>query len=496
MCRDAPIAVFDSGIGGLTVFKAIKELLPGENLLCLADLQRMPYGNRDCESIIQYTKEALHFLEKQNVKLIVFACHTVSTVSSELICPIPMMNVLQAGIKTISPYQKIAILGTQRTIQSGIYEKSLHKLYPQMEILSIPCPKLALAIETQNPQIEEVTKEYIKPLKNIDAVFLACTHYPLIRPIFEKLFCQNVAILDPSKRMAEEVKEFLIQNDLFSTVKLEDQFYVTGREKEFASKASKILGEKVQAKLVNLVEENVSSKYKIELMSSKARIIMIEDEEDIAALIKMQGEISGYKVQVIGDGIEGYAAVVRDKPDLVILDVMLPGENGLDVCRKIKGNPETKNIPVIILSARGEEIDVVLGLELGADDYVPKPFSPKVLFSRVKAVLRRGKEGETPISSVKFGDFILDIERYHLRLKDKSYPLTLSEFGILRKLVSNRGKVLTRNQLLSDICEDAGIVDRNIDVHIASLRKKLGPTFDWIETVRGVGYRFREEAFN
>ena len=222
---------------------------------------------------------------------------------------------------------------------------------------------------------------------------------------------------------------------------------------------------------------------------------MIEDEEDIAALIKLQAELSGYKLHVEVDGVNGCRAIEREKPDLVILDVMLPGENGLDVCRKIKSNPETKNIPVIILSAKGEEIDIVLGLELGADDYVPKPFSPKVLFSRIKAVLRRGKETEKVARMVKFGDFILDIDRYLLRLKDKSFPLTLSEFGILRRLVSNRGKVLTRNQLLDDINnDDSFIVDRNIDVHIASLRKKLGPTFDWIETVRGIGYRFREDA--
>lgn len=224
---------------------------------------------------------------------------------------------------------------------------------------------------------------------------------------------------------------------------------------------------------------------------------MIEDEEDIAALIKLQAEISGYKLHVEVDGINGYRAIEREKPDLVILDVMLPGENGLDVCRKIKAGSETKNIPVIILSAKGDEIDIVLGLELGADDYVPKPFSPKVLFSRIKAVLRRSKETEKMVRMVKFGEFILDIDRYMLRLKDRSFPLTLSEFGILRRLVSNRGKVLTRNQLLDDINnDDSFIVDRNIDVHIASLRKKLGPTFDWIETVRGIGYRFREESLN
>lgn len=230
-------------------------------------------------------------------------------------------------------------------------------------------------------------------------------------------------------------------------------------------------------------------------MVKKKRILMIEDEEDIAALIKLQAELSGYKLHVEVDGINGYRAIEREKPDLVILDVMLPGENGLDVCRKMKMNPETKNIPVIILSAKGEEIDIVLGLELGADDYVPKPFSPKILFSRIKAVMRRGNEPEKFSQTVKFGDFILDIERYLLKENDRQYPLTLSEFGILRRLVSNRGKVLTRNQLLSDINnDDAFVVDRNIDVHIASLRKKLGPTFNWIETVRGIGYRFRDEV--
>jgi two-component system, OmpR family, alkaline phosphatase synthesis response regulator PhoP len=229
-------------------------------------------------------------------------------------------------------------------------------------------------------------------------------------------------------------------------------------------------------------------------MTQKKRIILVEDEEDIAALIKLQAEISGYKLHVEVDGINGYRSIEREKPDLVLLDIMLPGENGLDVCRKIKGHPDLKNIPIIIISAKGEELDVVLGLELGADDYVSKPFSPKVLFSRIKAVMRRGKEPEKNLRTFKFGDFILEIDRYILRKQDKVIPLTLSEFGILRRLVQNSGKVLTRNQLLDDINnDDAFIVDRNIDVHIASLRKKMGPTFDAIETVRGVGYRFKDE---
>jgi DNA-binding response OmpR family regulator len=226
----------------------------------------------------------------------------------------------------------------------------------------------------------------------------------------------------------------------------------------------------------------------------KTKLLLIEDEEDIAALLKLQAEISGYKFHVEVDGLNGLRAVEKERPDLVILDIMLPGLNGLDVCRKIKSNPELKDIPVIMISAKSEEIDIVLGLELGADDYVGKPFSPKVLFSRIKAVLRRGKEPDKTPKVIVFGLFTLEVERYLLRKKDKQIPLTLSEFGILRRLLSNKGKVLTRNQLLDDVQnDDAFIVDRNIDVHIASLRKKLGPNFNWIETVRGVGYRFKED---
>ncbi|MDF2549450.1 MAG: phoB [Chlamydiales bacterium] len=226
----------------------------------------------------------------------------------------------------------------------------------------------------------------------------------------------------------------------------------------------------------------------------KPRLLLIEDEEDIAALIKLQAEIAGYKLHVEVDGLNGYLFVEKDKPDLVILDIMLPGQNGLDVCRKIKNHPELKDIPVIVISAKSEELDVILGLELGADDYVTKPFSTKVLFSRIKAVLRRGKETEKESKIVSFGVFQMEADKYLLKKKDKSISLTLSEFGILKRLVFNRGKVLTRNQLLDDLQnDDAYVVDRNIDVHIASLRKKLGPNFAYIETVRGVGYRFKED---
>lgn len=226
----------------------------------------------------------------------------------------------------------------------------------------------------------------------------------------------------------------------------------------------------------------------------KPKIVLIEDEEDIAALVKLQAEIAGYKLTVASDGLNGYEQVLKEIPDVVLLDIMLPGQSGLDVCRRIKTHADLRHIPIIMISAKSEETDVVLGLELGADDYVTKPFSPRVLFSRVKAVLRRNSEGDKPVHSVTFGEFAIEFERYIVKKKDKLIQLTLSEFGILRRLVMNRGKVLTRNQLLDDLqSDDAFVVDRNIDVHIAALRKKLGPNFDYIDTVRGVGYRFKSD---
>lgn len=228
----------------------------------------------------------------------------------------------------------------------------------------------------------------------------------------------------------------------------------------------------------------------------KPKILIIEDEEDIVALIRLQGEIAGYKIISENDGLNGWRAIEREHPDLILLDIMLPGQGGLDVCRKLKAHPDPKlkEIPIIMISAKSEELDVVLGLELGADDYVTKPFSIKVLFSRIRAVLRRGSEPVKQEEVMTFGPFTMDVEKYQLRKYDKAITLTLSEFGILRRLLLSKGRVLTRNQLLDDLQNSDGyIVDRNIDVHIASLRKKMGPNFDSIETVRGVGYRFKDE---
>ncbi len=226
----------------------------------------------------------------------------------------------------------------------------------------------------------------------------------------------------------------------------------------------------------------------------KEKILLIEDEQDISDLVTINLEAAGYSVVDVYDGLEGFLAAEREKPDLIVLDIMLPGMNGLDVCRKLKNHPDLSRIPIIMISAKSEELDVVLGLELGADDYVTKPFSPKVLLSRVKAVLRRKEEPKTEAKIVAFGKFTLDADSYQLRKGSKLIPLTLSEFGILKRLATHPGKVMTRNSLLDDLHgDDAFVVDRNIDVHVASLRKKLGPNFDWIETVRGVGYRFKED---
>ncbi len=226
----------------------------------------------------------------------------------------------------------------------------------------------------------------------------------------------------------------------------------------------------------------------------KQKILLIEDEEDIAALIKLQAEMAGYAFSVAYDGLNGYETLQKQPPDLLILDLMIPGQNGLDVCRKVKANDALKHIPIIMISAKSEETDVVLGLELGADDYVTKPFSPRVLMSRIKAVLRRNNEDEPDEKRIEFGEYSIELETYIVKKKNKTINLTLSEFGILRRLAICPGKVFTRNQLLDDLQGDnTFVVDRNIDVHIAALRKKLGPHFDFIETVRGVGYRFKRD---
>ena len=227
-------------------------------------------------------------------------------------------------------------------------------------------------------------------------------------------------------------------------------------------------------------------------------IAAIEDEPDILEVISYNLQREGYRVQGIRDGDEGLQTIRREVPDLVLLDLMLPGLDGLQVCRRLKEDSATRNIPIIIVSAKGEESDVVAGLEMGADDYVTKPFSPRELLARVRAVLRRSQPEDVAEQSgskerIVAGDVTIDIGRHEVIVGGESATPTATELRLLHVLVSNPGRVFTRDQLLNKaIGHDAVVVDRNIDVHIRAIRKKLGNQRDLIETVRGVGYRARD----
>lgn len=201
-----------------------------------------------------------------------------------------------------------------------------------------------------------------------------------------------------------------------------------------------------------------------------------------------------YETLTAGDGPKALQLARQHDPDLILLDLMLPGIDGLEVCRTLKSSRETAHIPIIMLTAKGGETDVVTGLELGADDYVPKPFSMRLLLARIKTVLRRATTAEPrPPSITRIQDLSIDDDRHEVRLKDQLLQLTLTEYKLLRFLAQHPGRVFTRTQILNNIQDEHVIViDRAIDVHVAALRKKLGDAAACIETVRGVGYRCRE----
>jgi two-component system phosphate regulon response regulator PhoB len=184
----------------------------------------------------------------------------------------------------------------------------------------------------------------------------------------------------------------------------------------------------------------------------------------------------------------------KERPSLVILDLMLPGMDGKDICRALKSNPLTQSIPILMLTAKAEEVDRVIGLELGADDYVTKPFSPRELVLRVKAILRRKEVGQESEKLVRIGDLLIDIDRHHVAIKERPVQLTSTEFKLLVELASKRGRVQTREHLLDRVWGYTyeGYA-RTVDTHIRRLREKLGSLGDHIETIRGVGYRFKEE---
>ncbi len=225
------------------------------------------------------------------------------------------------------------------------------------------------------------------------------------------------------------------------------------------------------------------------------RILIIDDEMNIVELLKYNLEANGYKVIYALTGKEGLTYSLQNKPDLILLDIMLPEVDGFDICKEIKKNNDTENIPIIMLTAKSEEFDKILGLELGADDYITKPFSVRELLARIKVVLRRNhKEDKSEV--INTGDLIIDFNKHEVIKKGEKIELTLKEFELLKLLILNKGKVMTRDFLLDKVWgyEYYGET-RTVDVHVRHLRQKLeddDKNPDYIETVRGIGYKFKD----
>lgn len=224
-------------------------------------------------------------------------------------------------------------------------------------------------------------------------------------------------------------------------------------------------------------------------------ILVVEDEADIREVVLYNLRREGYEAIGCETGTQALAAIKMKRPDLVILDLMIPELDGLTVCQQVRADPEVSSTPIVIVSAKEEESDVVIGLGLGADDYVAKPFRPKELMARVKAVLRRaqklGKHEQQ--KRIVIGDLMVDLDKHQVTLAGELIYLTASEFRLFYQLASNPGKAFSREQLLKSVVGDRTIVvDRNIDVHIRSVRKKIGAYAERVQTIRGIGYRFTE----
>ena len=225
-------------------------------------------------------------------------------------------------------------------------------------------------------------------------------------------------------------------------------------------------------------------------MSENKKILIVEDDNNISKLVEYNLQKAGFKTLVAGSGEDALKVLQRAKIHLAILDIMLPGLDGIEVCKRIKNNKKTAAIKILMLTAKGEELDKVLGFELGADDYVVKPFSPRELVLRVKAILRRDNSTD---DFVLFEDLKIDTNNYEAFIDGKKLDLTAMEFKLLVKLVNNKGNVQTRDSLLEDVWGASGdISTRTIDTHVKRLRQKLGKYGDNIETIRSVGYRFKD----
>ncbi len=225
---------------------------------------------------------------------------------------------------------------------------------------------------------------------------------------------------------------------------------------------------------------------------AQERILVVEDEEDIQELIRYNLEKESFRVICAGTGENALESIAKKLPDLILLDLMLPRIDGLSVCRELRASERTRAIPIIMLTAKDDEADVVTGLELGADDYVTKPFSPRVLLARVRAVLRRTSTGPETSDIIQRGAIVIDTARHSVSIGGAPIDLTLTEFRVLELLSRRPGMVFTRYQIVDAVKgEDYPVTDRSVDVQIVGLRKKLGDERDCIETVRGVGYRFK-----
>jgi two-component system alkaline phosphatase synthesis response regulator PhoP len=229
--------------------------------------------------------------------------------------------------------------------------------------------------------------------------------------------------------------------------------------------------------------------------TKKANLLVVDDEDDILELLVYNLEREGYQVTGVKSGEEALDIIQAKDFDLIVLDLMLPGIDGLEVCKQIKSSNEAMQIPIIMLTAKGEESDVVIGLELGADDYVTKPFSPRILLARIKTILRRkvDKSEATPDCVLKIDNLTIDPIRFEARVNEAPINLTYSEFSLLHFLAQKPGWVFSRYQIVDALKgEDYAVTERSVDVQVVGLRKKLGELGKWIETVRGVGYRFKE----
>lgn len=227
--------------------------------------------------------------------------------------------------------------------------------------------------------------------------------------------------------------------------------------------------------------------------TSSNRILIVEDEQDVVDLLTLNlRKAGGYVISTAADGATGIKKAREELPALIILDLMLPKMPGLEVCKALKNDTATRHIPIIMLTAKAEEIDRIVGLEVGADDYVTKPFSPREIVLRIKAIMRRGK-GEAAEETMTFGTIRVDPARYHVTVAGKVVRLTTVEFKLLSMLMQRRGRVQSRDRLLNEVWGYESIIDtRTVDTHVRRLRKKLGKAAEAIETVRGFGYRLRE----